>query len=91
MADPQEPSPGALANQNDELWKAAYEKFQAKDAELYERLQAVIHKDTAIKENVPQEHQIGALLARKRRRMEDQQWVLYWGKKRSKLALSLIK
>ncbi|KAF7951718.1 hypothetical protein EAE96_007017 [Botrytis aclada] len=75
----------ALANQNEILWKEAYEKFKHEDSELYERLQSIINKDFNVKANVGQEQQLGDLLFRKRRIMEDKQWVLYWRKKAIKI------
>lgn len=74
MATPQVPSDEAMANQNDELWEEAWVKFQADDSELYDRLQTIIEKDPVVQMGGPQD--LGALLARKRRIMEDKQWVL---------------
>ncbi|KAF7868360.1 hypothetical protein EAF04_004892 [Stromatinia cepivora] len=85
MATYPEPSLGALTNQNDALWEEAYEKFKRDDAELYERLQSIISKDPNVKSNVGQEQQFGDLLLRKRRIMEDKQWVFYWRKKAIKI------
>ncbi|TGO76195.1 hypothetical protein BELL_0169g00150 [Botrytis elliptica] len=75
----------ALANQNDILWKEAYEKFRHGDSDLYERLQSIIKKDSNVKNNVGQEQELGDLLFKKRRIMEDKQWVLYWHKKATKI------
>ena len=69
---------GALANQNDTLWEEAYDKFRTNNAELYDRLQSIILKDSSIKKGIEQEQQLGDLLARKRRIIEDTQWVIYW-------------
>ncbi|KAM0136050.1 hypothetical protein ACHAP3_004671 [Botrytis cinerea] len=87
MASVQESSTAfmALANQNDILWKEAYEKFTHEDSDLWERLQSIINKDSNVKNNVGQEQQLGDLLFRKRRIMEDKQWVLYWRKKAIKI------
>src|SRR5437764_6677468 len=85
MAISQAPSVGALSNKDDGLWKEAYGKFQTNDAELYDRLQFIIRKDAGIKEGIGQEQQLGDILARKRRVMEDKQWVFYWQKKAVKI------
>jgi hypothetical protein len=85
MAVSQAPSTRALANQDDALWKEAYGKFQTHDAELYDRLQSIIRKDSGIQKGIGQEQQLGDLLARKRRIMEGKQWVFYWQKKAIKI------
>ncbi|KAB8291199.1 hypothetical protein EYC80_009886 [Monilinia laxa] len=74
----------ALTNQNNTLWKEAYEKFKG-DSEMFERLQSTISKDSNVTKNVGQEQQLGDLLIRKRRIMEDKQWVLHWRKKGIKI------
>jgi hypothetical protein len=60
MAVSKAPSAGALANQNDALWKEAYDKFQTHDAELYDRLQSIIRKDSGIKKGIGQADSFGA-------------------------------
>ncbi|THV48684.1 hypothetical protein BGAL_0233g00010 [Botrytis galanthina] len=87
MASMQESSATSIAlkNQNDILWKEAYEKFKQEDSDLYERLQSIIKKDSNVKNKVGQEQELGDLLFRKRRIMEDKQWVLYWRKKAIKI------
>ncbi|APA06018.1 hypothetical protein sscle_01g007880 [Sclerotinia sclerotiorum 1980 UF-70] len=85
MATTPEPSLGALSSQNDALWEEAYEKFKRDDPELYERLQSIISKDPNVKSNVGLEQQLGDLLLRKLRIMEDKQWVFYWRKKAIKI------
>jgi len=87
MAALQQPPPGALESQNDELWKAALEKFKTEDSELYERLQSITRKDKdpATQNDVLQVQQFGAVLAQKRCVMEDQQWVIHWGRKAIKI------
>lgn len=75
----------ALKNQNDILWKEAYEKFKHEDLDLHERLQSIIEKDSNVKNNVGQEQELGDLLFKKRRIMEDKQWALYWRKKAIKI------
>ncbi|KAI9645005.1 hypothetical protein NHQ30_007042 [Ciborinia camelliae] len=76
---------GAMMNQNDALWEEAYGKFKSDDSELYERLQSIISKDYKVRNNVGQEQQLGDLLLRKRRIMEDKQWLFYWRKKAIKI------
>jgi hypothetical protein len=85
MGASQDPSPGALANQNDALWKEAYEKFKVDDAPLCKSLQDIVRADPGTVQDMPLESQLGAVLARKRRVMEDKQWVFYWQKKEIKI------
>lgn len=74
----------ALANQNDALWKEAYEKFKSA-SEMFERLQSIISKDSNAIRNAGQEQQLGDVLIRKIRIMEDKQWVLHWRRKGIKI------
>ncbi len=81
MATPEEPSTGALAQQNDSLWREAFCKFKVDDTELYDALQELVRKDQDIDQELPLESQLGSILARKQQVMRDKRWVFYWRKK----------
>jgi hypothetical protein len=69
-------------DQNDDLWKEAYEKLKSEEPDLYASLLRIVGIEPKVPQDVSLEQRLQAIKAQKQRLMTDKQWVLYWQQKR---------